>query len=73
MSLIIAHPPKTTGAAHSGSTGILGGVRAMRTIESVRWDSQGGCGSPRDCTCEPAYSYRLVNAKQNYGETTGSL
>ena len=34
--LLIAHPPKTAGVTYSGSTGILGGVRAMWTIESVR-------------------------------------
>ena len=39
--LLIAHPPKTAGVAYSGSTGILGGVRAMWTIESVRRDCQG--------------------------------
>ena len=64
--LLIAHPPKTAGVAYSGSTGILGGVRAMWTIESVRRDCQGDCSSPRNCKCEPAYAYRLVNAKQNY-------
>ena len=41
--LLIAHPPKTAGVAYSGSTGILGGVRAMWTIESVRRDCQGDC------------------------------
>ena len=64
--LLIAHPPKTAGIAYSGSTGILGGVRVMWTIESVKRDCQGDCGSPRNCKCEPAYAYRLVNAKQNY-------
>ena len=34
--LLIAHPPKTPGVAYSGSTGMLGGVRAMWNIESVR-------------------------------------
>ena len=71
--LLIAHPPKTAGVAYSGSTGILGGVRAMWTIESVRRDCQGDCGSPRSCKCEPAYAYRLVNAKQNYSAATGSI
>ena len=71
--LLIAHPPKTAGVTYSGSTGILGGVRAMWTIESVKRACQGNCGSPRNCTCEPAYAYRLVNAKQNYSETTGSV
>ena len=69
--LLTAHPPKTAGVAYSGSAGILGGVRAMWTIESVRRDCQGNCRSPRNCTCEPAYAYRLVNAKQNYSEATG--
>ena len=46
--LLIAHPPKTAGVAYSGSTGILGGVRAMWTIESVRRDCQGDCGSPTE-------------------------
>ena len=58
---------------YSGSTGILGGVRAMWTIESVRRECRGNCSSPRNCTCEPAYAYRLVNAKQNYSEKTGSV
>ena len=71
--LLIAHPPKTAGVAYSGSTGILGGVRAMWTIESAKRDCRGGCSSPRSCTCEPAYAYRLVNAKQNYSATTGSI
>ena len=71
--LLIAHPPKTAGVAYSGSTGILGGVRAMWTIESVKRDCQGDCGSPRSCKCEPAYAYRLVNAKQNYSQVTGSI
>ena len=71
--LLIAHPPKTPGVAYSGSTGILGGVRAMWTIESVRRACQGDCSSPRNCNCEPAYAYRLMNAKQNYSETTGSV
>ena len=71
--LLIAHPPKTAGVAYSGSTGILGGVRAMWTIESVRRDCRRDCGSPRNCKCEPAYAYRLVNAKQNYSAATGSI
>ena len=71
--LLIAHPPKTAGVTYSGSTGILGGVRAMWTIESVRRECRGSCSSPRNCACEPAYAYRLVNAKQNYSETTGSV
>ena len=71
--LLIAHPPKTPGVAYSGSTGILGGVRAMWTIDRVRRDCQGDCGTPRNCKCEPAYAYRLVNAKQNYSQTTGSI
>ncbi|MYC08209.1 MAG: AAA family ATPase [Chloroflexi bacterium] len=71
--LLIAHPPKTPGVAYSGSTGILGGVRAMWTIERVRRDCQGDCGSPKNCNCEPAYAYRLVNAKQNYSRNTGSV
>ena len=45
----------------------------MWTIESVRRDCQGDCGSPRNCKCEPAYAYRLVNAKQNYSAATGSI
>ena len=71
--LLIAHPPKTAGVAYSGSTGILGGVRAMWTIESVRRDCRGDCGSPRSCKCEPAYAYRLVNAKQNYSRATAPI
>ena len=71
--LLIAHPPKTVGVTYSGSTGILGGVRAMWNIESVKSDCRGDCDSPRNCKCEPAYAYRLVNAKQNYAESTGSV
>ena len=71
--LLIAHPPKTAGVTYSGSTGILGGVRAMWTIETVKSGCQKGCHPPKTCTCEPAYAYRLVNAKQNYSETTGSV
>jgi hypothetical protein len=71
--LLIAHPPKTAGVAYSGSTGILGGVRAMWTIESVKRDCRGSCGSPKSCTCQTAYAYRLVNAKQNYSQATGSV
>jgi len=71
--LLIAHPPKTPGVAYSGSTGMLGGVRAMWHIESVRQECRKDCASARACKCEPAYAYRLVNAKQNYSETTGSI
>ena len=71
--LLIAHPPKTAGVAYSGSTGILGGVRAMWTIESVKRDCQADCSSSKRCTCDPAHAYRLVNAKQNYAERTGAI
>ena len=71
--LLIAHPPKTVGVTYSGSTGILGGVRAMWNIESVKSGCRDDCDGPRNCKCEPAYAYRLVNAKQNYGESTGSV
>ena len=71
--LLIAHPPKTPGVAYSGSTGILGGVRAMWNIESVRQGCRDECGSPKTCRCEPAHAYRLVNAKQNYMMRTGSV
>ena len=71
--LLIAHPPKTAGVAYSGSTGILGGVRAMWTIQSVRRDCLGDCGSSRNCSCDPAFAYRLVNAKQNYAERTAAI
>ena len=71
--LLIAHPPKTAGVVYSGSTGILGGVCAMWTIERVRRDCRGDCSSKKNCTCEPGFAYRLVNAKQNYSERTGSI
>ena len=71
--LLIAHPPKTVGVTYSGSTGILGGVRAMWNLETVKSDCQKGCSPSKSCSCEPAYAYRLVNAKQNYGESTGSV
>ena len=69
--LLIAHPPKTAGVTYSGSTGVLGGVRAMWTLETVRSGCRKGCSPPKSCSCEPAYAYRLVNAKQNYAESTG--
>ena len=71
--LLIAHPPKTAGVTYSGSTGVLGGVRAMWTLETVKSGCQKGCYPPKTCSCEPAYAYRLVNAKQNYTESTGSV
>lgn len=69
--LLIAHPPKTVGVTYSGSTGILGGVRAMWNIEGVKSGCRKRCDPPKSCSCEPAYAYRLVNAKQNYGASTG--
>jgi len=45
----------------------------MWTIERVRRDCRGGCSSKKSCTCEPGFAYRLVNAKQNYSERTGSI
>ena len=71
--LLIAHPPKTAGVTYSGSTGILGGVRAMWTLETVKSGCRNGCSPPKSCSCETAYAYRLVNAKQNYSESTGSV
>ena len=71
--LLIAHPPKTVGVTYSGSTGILGGVRAMWNLETVKSGCRERCDPPKSCSCEPAYAYRLVNAKQNYGESTGSV
>ena len=71
--LLIAHPPKTVGVTYSGSTGILGGVRAMWNLETVKSGCRNRCDPPKSCSCEPAYAYRLVNAKQNYGESTGSV
>lgn len=71
--LLIAHPPKTAGVTYSGSTGVLGGVRAMWTLETVKSSCQKGCSPPKSCSCEPTYAYRLVNAKQNYAERTGSV
>ena len=71
--LLIAHPPKTAGVTYSGSTGILGGVRAMWNLEIVKSGCWKRCDPPKSCSCEPAYAYRLVNAKQNYAESTGSV
>ena len=71
--LLIAHPPKTVGVTYSGSTGILGGVRAMWNLETVKSGCRERCDPPKSCTCEQAYAYRLVNAKQNYGKSTGSI
>ena len=71
--LFIAHPPKAAGELYSGSTGILGGVRAMLNVESVRRDCRGDCGSARDCRCEVAFAYRLLNAKQNYGRRASAI
>ena len=71
--LLIAHPPKTAGVTYSGSTGILGGVRAMWNLETIKSSCQRGCSPPKSCSCELAYAYRLVNAKQNYAESTGSV
>ena len=45
----------------------------MWNIESVKQDCRGECDTPRSCRCEPAYAYRLVNAKQNYSERTGAV
>ena len=45
----------------------------MWTLETVKSSCQKGCYPPKSCSCEPAYAYRLVNAKQNYGESTGSV
>ena len=54
------------GVAYSGSTGMLGGVRAMWNIESVKQDSRG--------ESEPAYAYRLVNRKAElFGDDRLSL
>ena len=69
--LLIAHPPKTAGVQYSGSTGMLGGVRALWTVESNRRECQVAC--PGKCSCDPSYAYRLVNAKQNYAAGTGSV
>ena len=71
--LLIAHPPKTAGVAYSGSTGMLGGVRGMWNIEAVRRDHSSSCTDKRACDCKPAYAYRLVNSKQNYSQTTGTI
>ena len=70
---LLAHPPKTAGVAYSGSTGIFGRLGAMWTIERAPRDCRGGCSSKKNCTCEPSFAYRLVNAKQNYSERTGSV
>ena len=70
--LLIAHPPKTAGVSYSGSTGILGGVRALWTLDVVRRECRENC-PPRQCICKNTFAYRMVNAKQNYSETTGSI
>ena len=71
--LLIAHPPKTAGVAYSGSTGMLGGVRGMWSLETVKSDCRTGCSPPKSCSCEPAHGYRLVNAKQNYAAGGGLI
>ena len=71
--LLIAHPPKTAGVAYSGSTGMLGGVRGMWSLETVKSDCRTGCSPPKSCSCEPAHAYRLVNAKQNYAAGGGLI
>lgn len=65
--LLIGHPPKSIGVVYSGSTGMLGGVRAMWNIEGVKKQCNSGeCGTPKNCDCEPKQAYRLVNTKTNY-------
>ena len=71
--LLITHPPKTTGVTYSGSTGILGGVRGMWSIEAVRRDHRVDCTDSKNCDCKPVYAYKLVNAKQNYAPAEHGL
>ena len=47
-------------------------MKSSWNLETVKSDCQKRCDPPKNCKCEPAYAYRLVNAKQNYGESTGS-
>lgn len=63
--LLIAHPPKTAGTNYSGSTGMLGGVRAMWCIEKVQQKGEEGDSQTS--------AYRLVNAKQNYTDDKSSI
>lgn len=65
-TVLIAHPPKNTGAAYSGSTGIQGGVRALWFLDAVVDPCQRKCQPPSSCVCDRPQKYRLVNKKQNY-------
>ena len=60
--LLVAHPPKGTGATYSGSTGMLGGVRAMWSIRTVH-----------DTEDKSRRAYQLVNEKQNYGRRANGI
>ena len=62
--LLVAHPPKTD-AIYSGSTGMLGGVRALLNLERVE-DKCAHIAHSDGEPCFKPYAYRLRNAKQNY-------
>ena len=62
--LLVAHPPKTD-SIYSGSTGMLGGVRALLNLERVEDKCSHSAHSDGE-PCVKPYAYRLRNAKQNY-------
>lgn len=69
--LLVAHPPKLTGSVYSGSTGVMGGVRAMWSLERAVRDCVEGCRPASACSCEKYTAYKLFNAKQNYSMRSG--
>ena len=62
--LLVAHPPKTN-ELYSGSTGMLGGVRALLTLERIETKCEHSAHSDGE-PCVKPHAFRLRNAKQNY-------